>query len=93
MCFIEKIQKQSGRKNNSGNRTITELTMIFHEPDDKNIEHWAFEAFSHAHPHEAYAAFPERFWNFFHKKCPNVTRERMEELLKETEHETKETNS
>ena len=37
------------------------------------------------YPHEGYAAFPEQFWNYFHKKFPNVSRKEMEEILKSTE--------
>ena len=45
---------------------------------------WAFEAFANAHPHEAYAEWPERFWEFYHRKCPSVGRKQMEKLLKES---------
>jgi hypothetical protein len=44
----------------------------------------AFEWFAEAHPHEAYQTWPERFWNYFHAKQPEITRERMEALLLET---------
>jgi hypothetical protein len=52
------------------------------------IEQQAFKDFAIAHPHEAYATWPDRFWEFFHKQKPNLSRECMEECLKRTE-ETK----
>jgi len=52
---------------------------------DEELEQAAFEAFAIAHPHEAYATWPERFWAFFHRVVPNVSREQMEQYLKETE--------
>jgi len=47
-------------------------------------ELWAFEAFARAHPHEAYETWPERFWAFFHREHPHVSRAQMEAILKET---------
>jgi hypothetical protein len=44
-------------------------------------EKTAWEWFAEAHPHEAYASWPDRFWEFFHRKCPNLKREEMEALL------------
>lgn len=41
--------------------------------------------FAAAHPIEAHAHDPERFWQYFHKRAPNVTREQMVALLKECE--------
>lgn len=37
-----------------------------------------------AHPHEAYALHPERFWQFFQTVCPAVSRQEMERLLLES---------
>lgn len=55
------------------------------EHEEKEIEQMAWETFAEAHPHEAHATWPERFWEFFHAKLPHVTREQMECALKETE--------
>lgn len=64
-----------------------------HRPDlgevpdnlEAEAEKAAWECFATAHPHEAYETWPDRFWQFFHTKAPNVSRERMVEILKETE--------
>jgi hypothetical protein len=50
-----------------------------------DADQWAWEAFAGAHPHEAHALDAERFWNYFHSRCPNVTRERMVAFLAETD--------
>ncbi len=47
-------------------------------------EEQAWEWFAEAHPHEAYATWPERFWEFFKRKAPHVSREQMEIVLKQT---------
>lgn len=54
----------------------------------------AFEIFAGFYPHEAYETSPERFWQMFHAKHPNVSRERMVEILDETrgDEQTKERN-
>jgi len=44
----------------------------------------AFETFSTIYPHEAYAVWPDRFWMWFHAGHPDITREEMETMLKET---------
>ena len=44
-----------------------------------------FEVFAKLHPHEAHSEWPDRFWAFFQKQCPNVSREEMERLLAETD--------
>lgn len=54
---------------------------------DAQIEAVAFETFAQAHPHEAYAAHPERFWQYFEDQAPGVSREQMEAWLRETEEE------
>lgn len=53
--------------------------------DHDEIEETAWQWFAQAHPHEAYETWPERFWAFFHKQSPGVTREQMEAVLRETE--------
>ncbi|MEI7879870.1 MAG: hypothetical protein WCI95_03235 [bacterium] len=45
----------------------------------------AFEIFATAHPHEAYAKWPDRFWKFFHKKHPDLTMDDLKFLLSDTE--------
>lgn len=52
---------------------------------DAEAEQVAWEWFAGAHPHEAYAKWPDRFWQFFQSRCPSVTREQMERTLMETE--------
>jgi hypothetical protein len=47
-------------------------------------EQTAWEWFAQAHPHEAYATWPNRFWEFFQSRCPNTSRAQMEKTLKET---------
>lgn len=50
---------------------------------DKEIEQIAFEAFATGHPHEAYAAHPERFLAFAQRQYPSLTREQLERILNE----------
>lgn len=56
--------------------------------EDVEAEQWAWEAFATAHPHEAFATWPDRFWDFFHAQAPNITREQMAALLLTTEETT-----
>lgn len=51
---------------------------------DAEAEQTVWEWFAEAHPHEAHAKWPERFWRFFHAKRPKVSKDRMKQLLKET---------
>lgn len=44
----------------------------------------AWEWFCGAHPHEAHAKDPDRFWERFRKACPGFTREQMMGFLEET---------
>jgi hypothetical protein len=55
----------------------------------KRLEQQAFEVFARIHPHEAYTAYPDRFWKFFKKQYPGLTHQDMLNLLKETEGEKK----
>lgn len=55
------------------------------EADEKQAEQIAWEWFAEAHPHEAHAMSPDRFWEFFQTKCPGVSRETMVATLKETD--------
>ena len=56
--------------------------------NDEEAEQWAFEVFAELHPHEANKLDPERFWTFFKIKRPNISRERMNEILSETDEPT-----
>lgn len=40
--------------------------------------------FCGAHPHEAHAKDPDRFWEVFRKKCPGVPRSEMVRMLEYT---------
>ena len=51
---------------------------------EEDAELVAFEWFATAHPHEAYATWPERFWLFFQTKCPGKSRAEMEKILTDT---------
>jgi hypothetical protein len=51
---------------------------------EKDAEETVWGWFAEAHPHEAHAKWPERFWRFFHAKRPKVSKDRMKQLLKET---------
>lgn len=46
---------------------------------------WALEAFASSHPHECYERWPWRFWIIFHRKCPNISKDEMVQILKDTE--------
>jgi len=52
-----------------------------------NLKLDAFELFATIYPHEAYIEWPNRFWDFFHTKYPEISREKMEEILKGTNEE------
>lgn len=54
------------------------------EIDEINAEQVAWEWFAGAHPHEAYAKDPDRFWCFFHRRCPMVRRDEMAKMLEES---------
>ena len=41
----------------------------------------AFEMFASIHPHEAHAKWPQRFWRYFQKRCPDVPKSEMEKML------------
>lgn len=65
------------------NASRKETAKGFNFMNDTEMEQTAFEWFAEAHPHEAYETWPERFWEFFQKKAPGMSREQMERLLKE----------
>ena len=43
-----------------------------------------FDSYAFAHPHDIHNWNPDKFWNYFHRQYPNVSREKMEEILAET---------
>jgi hypothetical protein len=47
----------------------------------KTMDQRAFEIFAELHPLEAYAKWPGRFWRYFKRRSPGVTRQEMERLL------------
>jgi len=53
--------------------------------EDARIEQFVWESFAHAHPHEAHETDPDRFWQHFHQRAPEITREQMVALLKTNE--------
>jgi hypothetical protein len=50
------------------------------EPKDQE----EFEHFARIHPHEVNATYPDRFWDYFHRVNPDMTRGAMEEMLERT---------
>ena len=44
----------------------------------------AFATFAAIYPHEAHETWPDRFWEFFQRVRPGVSRETMERILAET---------
>jgi len=55
------------------------------DESDEQCKQLAWEMFCIAHPFAAHLHDPEAFWNFFHVRCPDITRERMVEILKDCE--------
>lgn len=53
--------------------------------EEQRIEQEAFEILADINPHEMYAAYPDLFWKYVHRRCPNVSRKEMEQILKETQ--------
>lgn len=62
--------------------TSIELTGQETDAECKEI---AWRMFCAAHPVEAYHQDPEAFWKYFHEIAPGVSRERMEQTVKECE--------
>lgn len=60
---------------------LTEAQIAAIEEDAERI---AFEMFASAHPHEAHAEWPDRFWEFFRARRPYMTREQMVAALAAT---------
>jgi hypothetical protein len=51
--------------------------------EDSVSEQDIFESLAWAHPREMNAHDPARFWRFFHREFPEVSREVMERMLSE----------
>lgn len=49
-----------------------------------DAEQVAWEWFAGAHPHEAYAQSPDRFWEYFKSQCHGVNREEMVKMLEDS---------
>lgn len=45
----------------------------------------AWQMFAQMHPVEAHQKDPDKFWEYFHTRSPDMTREQMVALLKECE--------
>lgn len=52
--------------------------------DAMSADQEAFEAFASAYPHEVHDEWPDRFWEFFQRVRPGMSREDMVRLLNET---------
>ena len=63
---------------------MTVVTMTGNETDEQ-CKGLAWQMFCSAHPIEAHAHYPDAFWEFFHARAPDVTREQMEAILKSLE--------
>lgn len=57
---------------------------VTHNGEFVTADEAAFRALADLYPHEAYAEWPERFWQYFQKKHPDTTRDQMERMLEET---------
>lgn len=45
------------------------------------IEQAAFENMARTYPREIYDLNPEKFWEFFQRECPGISREGMESWI------------
>jgi hypothetical protein len=45
----------------------------------------AFESLRKCYPEKLAEQYPEEYWDYFHYRFPNVTRNKMNELLKSAE--------
>ena len=66
----------------SGSVTVVALTG---EETEEQCQDIAWQMFCNAHPVEAYQHNPDKFWEYFHSRAPNMSREQMVALLKESE--------
>ena len=49
--------------------------------NDTELDQAAFEMFAKMHPYECYTTYPDRFWEFFHREHPAITKEEMIEMF------------
>lgn len=49
-------------------------------------EQSAFEMMANAHPHETFAAYPDRFVSYVQHINPALSRDDIEQILRDTEH-------
>lgn len=61
---------------------VSAVTLTGQETDEQSKE-LAWQMFCDAHPIEAHAHDPDKFWALFHSRAPSFTREQMVALLKE----------
>lgn len=64
--------------------SVTVVEMSGNETDEQ-CKDIAWQMMCNAHPVEAHAYDPDRFWKYFHARAPHMTREQMVALLKECE--------
>lgn len=69
------------------NEPLVSMTVFEMSGDetDEQCQSIAWQMFCNAHPVEAHAHDPERFWKYFQTQAPGVSREEMEKTLKECE--------
>ena len=78
-----KIMKKQSNDSEAG-ITCTVISLTGNETDAE-CKDISWQMMCNAHPFEAHAYDPDRFWLFFHAKAPHVTRETMVENLKQCE--------
>ena len=66
----------------SGSVTVVEMSGNETDEQCKDI---AWQMMCNAHPVEAHAYDPDRFWKYFHARAPHVSRDQMVAMLKECE--------
>jgi len=50
----------------------------------KQIDQFCFETFAKIYPYESCKRYPVRFWKYFHRVCPKISKAKMKELLDAT---------
>jgi hypothetical protein len=76
------MDRGTGQTSEEGMTDLPALREAVDKYDDA-----AFEMFASCYPHEAYGEWPERFWAWFHREYPTVTRAEMEAAMAETDHD------
>lgn len=64
---------------------MTFMVIDYADKTREQIKATAFEMMCRAHPHETYAAFPERFLEFVKTQNAQLTKEDVERILTDTE--------